>query len=62
MLDKIKRTINLIRLIPTVISCAVLTFYAGYLVYAIQNGTGNTNANIVFLVITAISFVMQILL
>ena len=62
MLDVFKKTINRIRLIPTVITCMMLGIYAGYLYYLILNEIGNKNVNLTFLIVTAISFVLQILL
>ena len=62
MLDKFKKAINLIRLIPTIITCMMLALYGGYLYYLIGSEIGNRNVNITFLIVTVIGFVLQILL
>ena len=62
MLQGLKKAINLIRLIPTVLTCAMLVFYATYLGLNIKNGIGDKNVNVVFLIVTVISLVIQILL
>ena len=61
-IQKLVKTIKGIRLIPTIITCMMLALYGGYLYYLIGCDIGNRNVNITLLVITAISFILQILI
>ena len=61
-IQNLVKLIKRIRLIPTVITCMMLALYGGYLYYLIGSEIGNRNVNITLLIITAISFILQILL
>ena len=61
MREFFKNFVNTVRLISTVLTCAMLTLHLTYLFLNLKNGVGKPAVNIIFIVITAVSIIIRIL-